>query len=98
LPHQHSFPTRRSSDLLALFDPEIQVVAAAARLIRGYFFDLEVFRRLLDAAADAGQVGREQRRRAEGIERHADLPARSGEDGIGGDRKSTRLNSSHSQI
>ena len=54
----------------ALFDPEIDVIAAAAGLVSGDFFDLEIFRLLLDRAANAGEFFGNQGKRREWIERH----------------------------
>src|SRR5260370_19012610 len=54
----------------ALLDPEVEIVALAAGLVGGDFFDLKVFWFALDASTDAGQVGGPQRRRGERVESH----------------------------
>ena len=54
----------------ALLDPEVKEIALPGRLVSGDFLDLEVFGFLLDAAADAGQIGGQERRRGEGVEDH----------------------------
>ncbi len=55
---------------VALLDPEIEEISLARRRVGGDFLDLEILGDGLDAAADAGQVGGEQRRRTEGVEGH----------------------------
>ena len=42
---------------VAFFDPEIEEVPLAARLISRDFLDLEIFGDRLDLAADAGEIG-----------------------------------------
>src|SRR5206468_13071116 len=84
----HSFPTRRSSDLLALEDPTTAVVAhgllnsmaALTGTATTLLHHWELFSEDPDKARDL--LGR--------IVRQATMAS--------GDRKSTRLNSSHDQI
>jgi hypothetical protein len=47
----------------ALFDPQEQKLAGAARLIGSDFFDFEIFGDCLDAPANAGKIACEQGRR-----------------------------------
>src|SRR5439155_3552355 len=47
---------------VALFDPQIKEVAAAGGLVRRDFLDFEICGLYLDGAADAGQIGGDQRR------------------------------------
>jgi hypothetical protein len=57
---------------LALFDPEIEVLAASARLVGGHLLDHEVVRRLLDGSCDGGDVTRERRKGGVHVEERAE--------------------------
>src|SRR5207245_1123503 len=57
----------------ALLDPEVDMVAAAARLVSGDFLDLEVFGLLLDQAANAWQVLGHQGERCKRVEGHGNF-------------------------
>lgn len=58
---------------VALFDPQIEKLATARRQVRRNFFDLEVLRDGLNAAAETGKIGGEHRRsKEEGMIVHAD--------------------------
>src|SRR5206468_8312958 len=84
----HSFPTRRSSDLLPI-ENRANVQALQQRPLGDALCEL------LDrhAALDATDVGLAEHELVEG-----NVPRGGQRDLLSGDRKSTRLNSSHDQI
>src|SRR5207244_2691258 len=63
-------PSEELGAHIALLDPEIEKVADTAGCVGRNFLDLEVLQFDLDASADPGQVGGQQRRRCERIEGH----------------------------
>ena len=59
---RRDLPAKEFRAHIALFDPQKEMIAAAARLVSRYLLDLEIFGLGLDLSADAWKVSRQEGR------------------------------------